>query len=538
MALARLASADAAVEWLVLRGAAALATDSRRVRPGDAFIAWPGHAHDARGYVDDALAAGAIACLVEFDGAAHFGFDDARIAALAGLKAAAGPIASRFMGVPSKRLRIVACTGTNGKTSSTWWIAQALTRLGMRCGIVGTLGIGEPPPAGAAEPAMSGLVRQGLTTPDPIALQTALRDFVDAGVQAAALEASSIGLAEHRLAGIHIDTALFTNFTQDHLDYHGDMDSYWEAKATLFDWPGLQAAVVNIDDVQGLALVERLDGAALDLWTCACGHDARLRATDIRHHALGLAFAVHEGAAQAEVETALIGHYNVANLLGVIGVLRASGFTLADAAAACAGLASVPGRMQRIAGDAAGPQVIVDYAHTPDALDKALGALRPLADARGGKLWCLFGCGGNRDSAKRPLMGAIACRLADHVVVTSDNPRLEPPDFIISQILAGVIGHDEVDVMENRAEALRHAIVDAAAADVILLAGKGHENYQEVGAVRHPFSDAEHALAALRARRPRGDLPAGSDVPAGSAAPTGGAAPAAGRRARRKGAPR
>ena len=184
-------------------------------------------------------------------------------------------------------------------------------------------------------------------------------------------------------------------------------------------------------------------------------------------------------------------------------MLRVSGRTLGDAAAACATLTPVPGRMQRVDADPAAPQVVVDYAHTPDALDKALAALRPFADERGGKLWCVFGCGGNRDPAKRPLMGALACRLADHVVVTSDNPRLEPPDFIISQILAGVIGHDEVDVIENRAEAVRHAIVDADPRDVILLAGKGHEDYQDIGGTRHPFSDAEQAALALRERGPR-----------------------------------
>ena len=535
MALRQLASADAAVEWLVLRGAAALATDSRRLKAGDAFIAWPGQAHDARAFVRGALAGGASACLIETEGADAFALgDDERIAGLAGLKAAAGPIASRFMGTPSKRLRVVACTGTNGKTSSAWWIAQALTQLGMRCGVVGTLGIGEPPAArgpgtgeGGAQSAGTGvesaassppstaanagaLAFNGLTTPDPIVLQSALRDFADQGFGAAAIEASSIGLAEHRLAGTHIDTALFTNFTQDHLDYHGDMATYWEAKARLFSWPDLQAAVVNLDDVQGYALVDALGGtsvggmspagSSLDLWTCACGHDARLRGSDVRYDARGVSFRVHEGDTSAEVRTALIGHYNVSNLLGVIGVLRASGFTLADAAAACAGLTSVPGRMQPIAGAADAPRVVVDYAHTPDALDKALAALRPFADERGGKLWCVFGCGGNRDAAKRPLMGAIAKRLADRVVVTSDNPRDESPDFIMSQILAGVIGHDEIDVLENRADAIRHAVVDADARDVILLAGKGHEDYQEIGGARLPFSDAAQAAAALQSR--------------------------------------
>jgi len=499
MALQQLASVHQAVDWLVLRGASALATDSRRVRAGEAFIAWPGRANDARVHVGAALAVGASACLVEAEGVETYGFDDERIAALAGLKAAAGPIASRFLGEPGRRLRVVACTGTNGKTSSAWWIAQAMTRLGLRCGVVGTLGIGEPPAAGAE--AAAALPGDGLTTPDAVALQAALRRFADDGLAGVAIEASSIGIAEHRLDGTPIDIALFTNFSQDHLDYHGDMDLYWQAKARLFEWPGLRAAVINTDDLQGLALAERLtEASALDVWSCACGHEARLHAGKVRHRARGLSFEVREGAETVEVETALVGHYNVANLLGVIGVLRACGIALADAAAACSALTPVPGRMQLVGDGQSGPQVVVDYAHTPDALDKVLAALRPFAQARGGKLWCVFGCGGNRDAAKRPLMGALACRLADRVVVTSDNPRLEPPDFIISQILAGVIGHDEVDVIENRAEAVRHAIAGADRRDVVVIAGKGHEDYQDVGGVRHPYSDVDAAEAALQMR--------------------------------------
>jgi UDP-N-acetylmuramoyl-L-alanyl-D-glutamate--2,6-diaminopimelate ligase len=236
------------------------------------------------------------------------------------------------------------------------------------------------------------------------------------------------------------------------------------------------------------------------VWTCSTTHDARLRAVDVRHGTRGLGFTVREGAEEAIVGTGLVGDYNVCNLLGVIAVLRACGHGLAEAAAACAALTPVPGRMQRVGEGDGVPQVVVDYAHTPDALDKSLAALRPLATARQGKLWCVFGCGGNRDPGKRPLMGAIACRLADHVVVTSDNPRLEPPDFIISQVLAGILGHDEVDVIENRADAVRHAILDAAPADVVLVAGKGHEDYQEVGTARLPYSDVVEAEAALRKR--------------------------------------
>jgi UDP-N-acetylmuramoyl-L-alanyl-D-glutamate--2,6-diaminopimelate ligase len=368
-----------------------------------------------------------------------------------------------------------------------------LGAIGRRSAVIGTLGIGEPP----------ALESTGLTTPDPITLQTALADFAARGCTSCAIEASSIGIAEHRLAGTRVAVAVFTNLTQDHLDYHGDMVAYWQAKAQLFAWPGLKSAVVNLDDAQGVELAGTLASSTIDTWTVSTRVAARLRASDIRYGRDGLAFDVCEGADRARIATPLIGDYNVSNLLATIGVLRALGIGLHEAAAACAGLTPVPGRMQRVASGAEAtglPEIVVDYAHTPDALEKALAALRPLAAERGGKLWCVFGCGGNRDAAKRPLMGAIAIKLAEHVVVTSDNPRLESPDFILSQILVGTIGHDEVDVIENRAEAIRLAIRSAAAADVILLAGKGHEDYQEIAGRRLPFSDAVVARAALAKR--------------------------------------
>jgi len=536
--MARLPSREAAHDWLVSRQARSLVADSRRVGAGDAFIAWPGQASDGRRFVGAALAAGASGCLVEADGVAAFGLDgEPRVGALRGLKAAAGDIASRFLGVPSGKLDVVAVTGTNGKTSTAWWVAQALTALGRRCGVVGTLGIGEPPRAASAGSeanttafdALAALHSTGLTTPDPVALQGALQDFVERGFAACAVEASSIGIAEHRLAGTRVAIAVFTNFSQDHLDYHGDMKAYWQAKAQLFAWPGLRSAVVNLDDARGVELADTIAAAATDCWTTSIhGAPARLRAEALRHDRDGLAFDVVEDKQRVAVATPLIGDYNAANLLGVIGVLRALGVPLADAAAACAALTPVPGRMQRVIAAAAGvtatlPEVVVDYAHTPDALEKALAALAPLAKARGGVLWCVFGCGGNRDAAKRPLMGAIACRLAGRVVLTSDNPRLESPDLILAQILAGAIGHDEVDVIENRADAIRHAIVDAAAADVVLIAGKGHEDYQDMAGTKLPFSDAAHAAQALTARAAAGEATSPASAPApssSSASPT------------------
>ncbi|CAD5370533.1 UDP-N-acetylmuramoyl-L-alanyl-D-glutamate:meso-diaminopimelate ligase [Rubrivivax sp. A210] len=494
----QLASAIEAVLWLRGRVKGRLCMDSRAVQPGDGFIAWPGHAVDGRAFVAAALAAGAAACLVEAEGAAAFALgDDERVAILPGLKAASGAIASAWFGEPGRALDVVAITGTNGKTSSAWWVAQALSALGRRGGVIGTLGVGEPPRAGADDGA-GAIQPTGLTTPDPLTLHATLRRFADEGYAACAIEASSIGLVEHRLDALAIDVAVFTNFTRDHLDFHGSMEAYWAAKRMLFGWPGLRAAVVNVDDAQGERLAQELAGGALDLWSVSRHGPARLQARALGYDGGGLAFEVSEGGATVALRSALIGDYNASNLLGVLGALRALGLPLAAAAGAMAALSPVPGRLQRVAGREV--EVVVDYAHTPDALEKALQALRPLASARGGRLWCVFGCGGNRDATKRPLMGAIAKRDADRVVLTSDNPRQEAPGLILAQILAGVTGHDEVAVIEDRRAAIRSAVVGAAPGDVVLLAGKGHEDYQEVAGVKRPFSDAQEAAAALRER--------------------------------------
>ena len=429
-------------------------------------------------------------------------FDDARIAAVPHLKRQCGAIASEFFGRPSRRLRMVASTGTNGKTSTTWWIAQALGALGQRCAVVGTLGIGQPPPAdaGTAQP----LQGNGFTTPDAVMLQRSLRGLVDQGFSACAIEASSIGIAEHRLAGTHIDVALFSNLTLDHLDYHGNMAAYWQAKRSLFAWPGLKAAVLNIDDAHGAALAGEQRPGALDLWTCSAQGKARLTARAVGYVDGGLGFELHEGDAMRPLRSVLIGEFNVANLLVVVGALRALGVPLADAVQAVAHLGPVPGRLQRVSADVNGlPEVVVDYAHTPDALHKVLLALQPFARSRGGQLWCVFGCGGNRDATKRPMMGAIAAQQAAHVVLTSDNPRDEAPGFILAQILAGITGHDEVDVIENRRDAIVNAVTRAANEDVILLAGKGHETHQEVAGTKRAFSDVIEAHQALAQRAGR-----------------------------------
>lgn len=513
MALTRLKSPEAAARWLKSWVTGTLRTDSRQVRAGDGFIAWPGHATDGRRFVQAALDAGAATVLVEEEGVGAYGFENARIATLPQMKAATGHIAAAFFDQPSEQLDVVAVTGTNGKTSSAWWAAQALTLLGRDCGVVGTLGIGRPPlaapalaaPSPGGRPPLSNRAADieftGLTTPDPVLLHAALRRFAGAGFKACAMEASSIGIVEHRMAGVHVDVAVFTNFTRDHLDYHGTMDAYWAAKRALFDWPGLKAAVVNVDDPQGEALAHELEGTDLDLWTVSIrAAHARLRAEGLAYAGGGLGFTLHEGEASVPVRSTLIGDYNASNLLGVVGALRALGVHLHDAVRVVPQLTPVPGRMQRVSAGPGAPEVVVDYAHTPDALEKAVAALRPLAAARGGRLWCVFGCGGNRDATKRPLMGEIAGRLADQVVVTSDNPRDEAPAAILSQIVAGVGADDDVEVVEDRRAAIAHAIGAADAADVVLIAGKGHEDYQEIAGVKHPFSDAVEAQAALSRR--------------------------------------
>jgi UDP-N-acetylmuramyl-tripeptide synthetase len=494
-----LQSVHDAVAWLRERVTGTLQTDSRQIRPGDGFIAWPGAATDGRAYIGDALSRGAVACLVEHEGVEAFALQGLPVAALHGLKAATGLIAADWFDQPTQRLDVLAVTGTNGKTSTSWWLAEALNVLSKNeliaqggCALVGTLGMGTPP----------ALTSTGMTTPDPVRLQRAFQQFADAGRTACAIEASSIGLAEHRMAGTRIRVALFTNFTQDHLDYHPGMAAYWQAKSVLFDWPGLQAAVVNIDDARGAELHATLADRLLDLWSVSITGPARLAARDISMGEGGLRFTVAEGVHSHMLQTRVIGQYNVSNLLGVLAGLRALGVPLQHALYACAQLSPVPGRMEQIHHPGQ-PLVAVDYAHTPDALDKALQALRPIAQERGGQLWCVFGCGGDRDAGKRPLMGAVAQHHADRVVVTSDNPRSEDPAAILHQILQGTIAGNTVQAEPDRAAAIALAIAEAAPADVVLIAGKGHEDTQETAGVRLPFSDMAHAQTALQARGAR-----------------------------------
>jgi UDP-N-acetylmuramoyl-L-alanyl-D-glutamate--2,6-diaminopimelate ligase len=496
-------SAQEAARWLRSRVTGELRTDSRLVQAGDGFIAWPGAATDGRRYLAQALAQGASACLMEEAGHAPWlnalqDHDLEGLACMPDLKAQTAWVADAYYEHPSQALKVLAVTGTNGKTSTAWWLAQALSSpvLQQACGLVGTLGVGRLPD----------LVSTGMTTPDPVLLQRQFQQFASDGVTHCAIEASSIGLAEHRLDGTHIRVAVFTNFTQDHLDYHGDMARYWSAKAALFAWPGLQSAVINIDDAQGAVLAQQLQGGPLDVWTCSRRGPARLQARALPS-GQGLAFEVIEGQAVQTLHTGLIGDYNMDNLLGVIGSLRALGFDLAQAVQACAQLTAVPGRMERVPLDLSGdqvdvasPLVVVDYAHTPDAITQALAALRSQAALRSGRLWCVLGCGGDRDASKRPLMAAAAEAGADQVVLTSDNPRTESPEAIVAAMVQGLSHPTLARVQLDRALAIDGAVAQAAAQDVVLVAGKGHESEQEIMGVRHPFSDVAQARRALQQR--------------------------------------
>jgi UDP-N-acetylmuramoyl-L-alanyl-D-glutamate--2,6-diaminopimelate ligase len=474
-----------------------LTTDSRQVTAGDAFIAWPGAALDGRQYIAKAIAQGAKACLMEQAGSEDFSWsaltegERARLAVYPQLKVDSGLIASEFYGHPSQDIEVLAITGTNGKTSSAWWLAHALEHLNQPSAVAGTLGVGR----------VGHLQMTGLTTPDPIDLQRRLRQLADDKVLVCALEASSIGIAEHRLAGTHLRLAMFTNFTQDHLDYHGSMQAYWQAKQALFDWPQLQGVIVNVDDDKGRELVQSLRGNESRVWTI--GREANqqprhISASHVHYTTQGLSFDVCELDQSYPLVTSFVGEYNISNLLGVIAALRELGVDLASAVRACHDLPAVPGRMQAVSQS---PLVLVDYAHTPDALHQALRALVALTQQRQGQLVCVIGCGGNRDSGKRPLMTAAAQQWAQRVIVTSDNPRDESAQSIIEQMLADARATPAPEVEIHRERAIERAIVQANPNDVILIAGKGHEQYQEIAGVRHPFSDVTQAQKAISARR-------------------------------------
>ncbi|MFT5644050.1 MAG: UDP-N-acetylmuramoyl-L-alanyl-D-glutamate--2,6-diaminopimelate ligase [Janthinobacterium sp.] len=499
------------VAWLAgIAPAGQLASDTRRLKTGDIFFAYPGDAGDGRHHIAAAIDQGAAAVLYDD---ADFAWNPAWAVphlAVASLKQQAGPLAHAFYKMPDAAMFSIGITGTNGKTSCALWLGQALSRVGLSTGVIGTLGAGIFP---AGTSGLAAFDATGYTTPDAVLLARKLADM--RGVDALALEVSSIGLVQQRVAGMHFDVALFTNLTRDHLDYHGDLAQYEAAKARLFDWPGLKCAVVNLDDAMGLRLVTQLAGKlplfGYTLLDAAAQPEIAgvnvLRAGALRNRNKGTDFHVECSFGTALVKTGLIGRFNISNALAVLAVLLAKGIPWRAAIDSIEALTPAPGRMQQVASHDA-PMVIIDYAHTPDALEKTLAALRQVAEQRGGRLWCVFGCGGDRDPGKRAQMGAVAL-MADQVLVTSDNPRSEDANSIIEQIVAGMApSATEPDAqsgcavlrIEDRAAAILYAIKHAARPDVILVAGKGHEQYQEIKGKKLPFSDTDHAALALAAR--------------------------------------
>jgi UDP-N-acetylmuramoyl-L-alanyl-D-glutamate--2,6-diaminopimelate ligase len=464
-----------------------LTLDSRKVRRGDAFLALRGTQSHGIQFAAGAVQRGAEVVLAE---GPAIGIEplDVPVLWIDGLHGLVGEIAARFHGRPSEALRVIGVTGTNGKTSTVQLLAQALTFLGHRAASIGTLGAG-----------LHGRLREGeRTTPDAISVHGLLAEFRDAGATHVAMEVSSHALEQGRVGAVDFEVAAFTNLTRDHLDYHGSMEAYGAAKAKLFAWPGLRAAVVNGDDAFGVQLLEQLPAGVRALRVSAHGDaSADVVASNVVSSAEGLAFVLRTPWGTHTLKSHLLGLFNVANLLTVAACLGTLDEPFERIVAALENLQPVNGRMSRLGGRHGLPLVVVDYAHTPDALEQVLTAVR--AHCRG-RLICVFGCGGERDAGKRPLMGAIVARLADVAIVTDDNPRGENGDAIVAQIVAGMGAAREYGVQRDRAAAIGQALEMAAANDVVVIAGKGHETYQESAAGKRPFDDMLVARAALERR--------------------------------------
>ena len=485
--------------------AAKVSADSRQIESGDIFFAYPvGHGNalrDGRHFIDTALQNGAAAVVFDPIGADVDYSDHPACFAIENLAEKAGQLCAQWYGYPSKLLQVIGVTGTNGKTSITQWLAQALDQPSHRAAVLGTLGTGFP----------GALIKTGYTTPDAPKLQTQLKELLDSGAKQVAMEVSSHALDQGRIVGTSFNCAVFTNLTQDHLDYHGSMADYAEAKAKLFQQPGLKHAVINFDDAFGRELAMNLLAKnEMKVWGYALTQSAFKGFENFgnRLHRIHAANSVLRGAGyetsficdEASIKTLhipLLGEFNLSNALAVGTILLTQGVTLEDMGKRISHLQPVNGRMELIPLGrnlkAEGPLAVVDYAHTPDALQKTLQALRPIAQERGGKLWCVFGCGGDRDSSKRPHMGAVVQKLADQIIITSDNPRSEDPLVIMAMIHEGVgASAPNVQMISDRAAAIMTAIRHADVRDIVLVAGKGHETSQEINGKKFDFSDQEH----------------------------------------------
>jgi UDP-N-acetylmuramoyl-L-alanyl-D-glutamate--2,6-diaminopimelate ligase len=457
-----------------------ITSDSRKVLPGSLFLAYPGDTSDGRKFIADAIKNGASAVLwdsEDFEWNADWDIENKPIKQL---RLQAGSIASQFYQNPSEKLWMIGVTGTNGKTSISQWLSQCFNYLGNKTAVIGTLGNGLP----------NQLSPTTNTTPDAVLLQAMLADYVKQEVKTVAMEVSSHGLQQGRVRGVNFEVAVLSNLTRDHLDYHGSFEEYAAAKRRLFVENDLKCAVLNCDDDFGSLLEEELTKAGTPVMSYGIDRGV-VRATELHFEATHFVFYALTPNGSAPVKANLIGRFNVYNVLAVLATLLASKVSLDDAIEAISHIQSAPGRMQQLGGGDL-PLVVVDYAHTPDALEKVLSTLKEQASS---KLICVFGCGGNRDVGKRELMGKVASHIADAVVVTSDNPRDEDPDKIIQDIVAGMQGNFAVEA--DRAKAITVGILSAKPGDIVLIAGKGHEDYQEIANKKHPFSDLEHAQSVL-----------------------------------------
>lgn len=468
--------------------------DSRCVTPGSLFLAMPGTQTQGDRYIDSALRAGAVAIIKQDQAPSLMWIGDVPVVGLPELNTVAGELAARFFGNVSKHLKVIGVTGTNGKSSVTHFIAQLADALGETSAVMGTLGVGR-----------LGVLRDtGHTTPSVTLLHRMLRELYDNGVTLVAMEVSSHALDQGRVSGVCFRGAVLTNITQDHLDYHGTMAAYSEAKRKLMAWPGLAVTVLNLDDPYGKCWSTQLKTD--NILTYSTKEPADLAAHILSHSTKGTQIDVIDHGASHPLELPLLGDFNVSNFLAASAVLQGVGFDLSAILSNVSALHSVSGRMEEVVLPA-GPKVIIDYAHTPDALQQTLFALRAHCT---GQLWCVFGCGGDRDPGKRALMGEIASRLCDRILVTDDNPRSEDPDSIARAIVAGCVPGAQVDIVRPREKAILQALQKAAHNDWILIAGKGHETYQEIQGVKYTYSD--HAMVqacwdAVLNQRPAGTVP-------------------------------
>ncbi|MFH4354895.1 MAG: UDP-N-acetylmuramoyl-L-alanyl-D-glutamate--2,6-diaminopimelate ligase [Neisseriaceae bacterium] len=463
-----------------------LVSDSRQIRPGDWFFAYPGNEADGRDFIAQAVANGAVRII--YEDSPHFRIKEYGVPGhpVKQLAKVAGILASELLANTNSTLKVIGVTGTNGKTSITQWLAQALQWLGTSAAIVGTNGNGF----------WGQLHKTANTTPDAITLQNLIHQFSQQGAQYLTLEVSSHGLQEGRVSGVHFTTAVFTNLTHEHLDYHGTLEQYFSVKKSLFYWPQLQHAIINQDNAYGRRLIAglRSDNPEISITSYGFTVEADIYIEKVDFSLEGMQVAMRTPWGQGVVGSSLLGTFNAENLAATVGVLCGLGYTLSQVTAALSQIQPALGRMQTLRYEGC-PLVVVDYAHTPDALKNVLQALHPLRKKEG-KIWCVFGCGGNRDRRKRPLMGKVVQENADYAVITSDNPRTEEAQAIIREILPV---SNAVLLEADRERAIAYAIKHAAQQDIVLIAGKGHETYQEIAGVKYPFDDVEVARRYLEA---------------------------------------